>query len=216
MKGALVFAMLAWLLGVSFTAQAQFVGDVFFLTPSVAVAKGNVGDLDLALFAGDRPFGAARISVQFDPQRLEIVNVVPVQVGAVLPVLEWSSDSGVLKLVVVNGQSLAVPIGSVTLARISVRAIGEAGDQIEVSSAVTEAYAADRVAFPVGSGYSAEVSIGSVTSGSVAQRMSKSAPLQGRALKMRPAGHAVTLLSRTGKAFYEVDVLTIDPSAPRE
>src|SRR5690606_2875010 len=53
-------------------ALAQFAGDVFFLTPSVAVQEGQTGELDLAFFTAADPFGVAQMTVTWDPAQMEV------------------------------------------------------------------------------------------------------------------------------------------------
>jgi hypothetical protein len=209
-----LFAAMFFLLGTS--AYAQYQGDVFFKTPSVLISKDQVKDLDLTIYTGDKPFGAATAQIQFDPQKIEVVKVEPVASSDVLPVIEWKMTNGTVKIAAVNGASLTEPFGSVVLARISVRAVGNPGDQTSVSSAVNEAYGADKSAYRKGDGLSAEISIGTA----VAATLSVEAVddmLRARALKLRPAGGRVKLYLPSGAGtFREVVVPTADPDMAKE
>jgi hypothetical protein len=201
-------------------AHAQFMGDVFFENPSIIVPKGQVKDIELSIFAGDRPFGAALTQLRFDPKKLEVVKIEPLATSDVLPVLKQETSEGNITIAVVNGTVLDKPIGGVVLARISVRAIGETSDQTIITTAVTSAYSADRKPYPQGDGWSAEISIGSEDAEATAAALfsgTVDAALRARALKLRPAGARIKLYSRSGAGtFREVIVPTSDPNAVRE
>jgi len=213
-------------------AKAQFVGDIFFVVPAISIPKGGTGDLTIALFSGDKAFGATSSTITYDPNQLEIVSVDAVPSGIITPTLKWEASSGVIKLVVINGQSLAQPIGSVSLAKLNFRAIGATGVQAKVTSAVKSSFASDRTVLRVGTAYVAEVSIGTVMpSGSVTPGVSTLSLsssnivasttdplLQSKALSMRPAGHRVKLLVPTGSngQFAEAVVQAVDANVPKE
>lgn len=201
-------------------ASAQFVGDVFFAEPSVVIAEGGTGQLQLALFAGDKVFGATRAALKFDATKMQIVDVQAPAVGGLTPALQWKVTGGELRLLVVNGESLQKPIGTVTLARITVKPLGSAGQQFTVTSEVSDALAADRTTFRVGTGFSAQVSVGvkspSGTGGNPRALLmpGQDPALERMALTMRPAGHQVRLHAPAGGGqFREVSVQTLDPRA---
>jgi hypothetical protein len=178
-------------------AEAQFAGDLFFVTPSVVVTSGSTGTLELALFSGDRPFGATRAQVRFDPARLQVVSVEPATNAGLPTTLESRVSAGLIELVVLNGRSLSAPIGSVKLARLQFRANGPAGTRSALTTSVSGAIDSQRNALRLGTGLGAEV----VVAGSSAKTapmsfkdaVALSSDLERRALEMRPPGHAVTL-----------------------
>lgn len=205
-----VLAVLAAVAAFHGPAQAQFVGDVFFVEPSMVVPQGETGYLQLALFTGSKPFGAARASVLFDAAKLEIVSVEPVSIGSVTPKINWQNASGVLRLVIVNGQSLTAPFGSVTLARIGFRPLAVLGERVTLSSEVQQPYTADRAPLPAGSGFGAEITVGAVATPAATNARAQAASAIGRtsvkavasqselglrAQRLRPVGHVVELYS---------------------
>lgn len=201
-------------------AHAQFVGDVFFVLPSVSTTVGSTVQMDLAIFSGTQTFGVTRAQIQFDTSELEVASVESVTTGMVTPAINWYVDDGLLKILVVNGQSLKNPIGTVVLARIGFRAIAGAGTIALLTTQVSNAYGADKTALPVGTGFGGEVIITSAASakakmdGNVAPlHVAANSGLGERALKLRPAGHQVSLavLDPMGRA--KQTVVKTTPSA---
>ena len=186
-------------------ASAQFVGDVFFTEPSIVVPQGSIGYLQLALFTGNKPFGATRASVQYDASKLELVSVVPISNGTLTPKIDWHRDGNTLHLVAVNGQSKSNPFGTVTLAKIGLRPNASIGERIALSSAVQQAYASDRSALKKGSGFGAEISVGVPTASATSptlHALDKHAPtlmvspasdLGARAQRLRAPGNLVEI-----------------------
>jgi hypothetical protein len=209
MPGRLVLTI-GLLLGAAQQAQAQFVGDIFFVQPSVVIPRGSTGQLQLAMFTGTQAFGVAGAVLRFDPSKLEIVSVSGVASGPFTPRTGWSNANGVLRIVAVNGQSLQQPFGTVGMARIEVRPLANAGERITIRSEVQQAFGADRKALRAGTGFNAEVSVGAVAASpgvagpldvpdspeqSVIQSAVAADPseLVQRASRLRPPGHVVEL-----------------------
>lgn len=119
-------------------ASAQFVGDVFFKKPSIAVAQGGTGQLELMSFAGTTPVGAYRIRLIFDESKLEITEV---KAGGAVELEEGFTSrlgKGELDVVAVNNRSITTPIGTVSLLIISVRPKLAAGSVIKIEMQILD------------------------------------------------------------------------------
>lgn len=206
-------------------ASAQFVGDVFFITPAVTIGQGSTGAMELAIFAGDAPFGAARAQVNYDASALEVVSVTPLDNGGLTPSLEWKAKGGVLQLLAVNGGSLSQPIGTVRLAKIEFRALGTSGSQLSITTSIKGALKTNRDPIRAGTGLGGEVTIISpIQTKSLQQPLvreasatSMTSSLYERALAMRPAGHAVSLhVIEANGSVRETVVRTASPGAARD
>lgn len=209
---------LAAALCVASPASAQFVGDVFFAAPSIAVPAGESGDLDLAIFTGDKPFGAAIVTLAYDPAKVEIVSVTPGSNGGDNVRLESSVESGTIRIVALNGTSLQQPIGSVAIARVRVRPIGASGDRVVLRSAVSKALFADRSAMRAGTGFDGEIVIGQKSASATATVLAaEGSALAVRARRLRPAGSEVGVVTRLSDGrLGEVHVRTAATAAARE
>ncbi len=177
-------------------AHAQFVGDVYFLQPSIAVPAGSTGDLDLAIFTGDKPFGATTVTLTFDPAKLSIDAITDGTNGDDSVELESLVENGTVRLVAINTASLQQPFGSVAIARLRVRPTGSVNERTIVRSAVSRALYADRTVIRPGTGFDAEITVGragATTSTQSASAASRSA-LADRALRLRPPGGEVSLV----------------------
>lgn len=104
-------------------ARAQFVGDLFYEDSSVAVAAGETATLDLNFFSGATAFGAAEVELSWNPSELELLDVsLPANVAATLTqVTETDAAAGTLKLAVINLSNINDPIGTVIMARLTVK-----------------------------------------------------------------------------------------------
>jgi hypothetical protein len=206
-------------------ASAQFVGDVFFVTPAVTIGQGSTGAMELAMFAGDAPFGAARAEVKYDASALEIVSVTPLENGGFTPSLEWKNSRGILKLVAVNGSSLSQPIGTIRLAKIEFRALASFGNRVQITTSINGALKTNRDPIRTGTGFNGEVTIiNPIQTKSVQQSLARegsaasiTSAMYERALAMRPAGHSVVLhvIEANGNVL-ETVVRTVSPSATRD
>lgn len=179
-------------------AQAQFVGDVYFLQPSIAIPSGQAGTLDLAIFTGDRPFGATLVTLTFDPAKVNVVSIAEGANGDDSLRLESLNDNGTLRIVALNTATLERPIGSVRIARLQVRVTGSPGERIAIRSAVSRALFADRSAMRAGTGFDAEIIVGqaSVAASGPVMLVGNQSPLGDRARRLRPAGSEVRLVTK--------------------
>jgi hypothetical protein len=200
-------------------AYAQFTGDVFFVSPSIVVPQGGTGDLQLVIFAGSNAFGATEVTLSFDDTKLQILDVAAVITGSVAPPLvKWRKESGKVKILVVNDKSSVKPIGTVGLAKISVKPLAGSGERLSVNTAVVDSYSADRTKLTVGTGYAAEISVGAAvaSNNSVAsiKKAASSSDLVIRATALRPPGSSVLLYLPNGDGtFHSVDVQTGNPNS---
>jgi hypothetical protein len=129
--------LLAFLVGTA--AQAQFAGDVYFAAPSIAVAEGSVGEMEVVTFSGSEPVGAVHVEVLFDPAALEVIDIAvgsapELQGGFVYEALE----PGRVAFVGLNSRSLTNPFGTVSLARIEVRPVSAAGSRVPLTISVQQ------------------------------------------------------------------------------
>jgi hypothetical protein len=124
------------------SAAAQFPGDVFFESPSLAAAQGGTATFHVQAFMGTAIYGAAHMDIVYDPSHLTLVSVdvgESPEIGVVTSVV----SSGKVSIVSLNDGSLTAPIGTASLAKVVLRATGSAGTiapiQIQVRSMLDHA-----------------------------------------------------------------------------
>jgi hypothetical protein len=139
-------------------ARGQFPGDVFFAQPSVAAAEGGTATLDVVTFAGTTVYGGVHFELQFDPERMEIEKV-EAGASAYFDFLVSRSQAGRVNVIVINSRSLTSPIGTSSLARLTVRPKGDAGEVVPLALGVKGIV--DSASAPVAKpqGYGAEIVI---------------------------------------------------------
>lgn len=205
------------------TAHAQFVGDAFFVDPSVAVMPGAEGAIQVAVFSGTAPVGAVRAAVTYDPAALEIIGIDPVTTGRVTPAVQWRRQDEVLHIVMVNGASLTRPIGTVPLASIRFKALGAINEKTVLTTKAIEILQPDATTIAPGTEtYVGEVSFVAPTMPSTSRLAAEvtaatNPDMVARARRMRPAGGVVTLqvVDGSGQAR-PVQVQIPASAAPRE
>lgn len=214
-------AVTAALLFAAVGARAQFAGDLFFVTPSIAVPQGGTGALELALFSGDRVFGATRAQVRFDPAKLQLLSVEPATNASLKTTIRWKVSGGLIELLALNAESLSAPIGSVKLARLQFRVLGGVGERTALTTSVSGAIDAQRATLRTGTGLGGEITVSATAERATPMAHQDAAliasDLERRALAVRPPGHAVTLqivdaAGRTRQAM----VQTAQPGAARD
>ena len=201
-------------------AWAQFAGDVFFETPSVAIPAGETGQLDLVIFTGGEAFGAASVRLDFDPDALEIVDVAADTDAVRLLDVHWSQTDGSLSIVTLNGAALDAPIGTVRIAGITVRPLAGAGSVIDVDATLDDALTADSDGFASRQAFDAEIVVTTPSAASAmlsaapdnagAPLAVRSGPLHDRARRLAPDGAVVALRAPDGST---VRVTTARPGA---
>lgn len=177
-------------------AAAQFAGDSFFATPSVAVVEGETGVLDLSFFSAAEPFGAAQMTLTFEPGDLEIVDVtLPPNPAASLR-QEYLLNQGELRLIVVNTSSADEPVGTIELARVTVRPLAAAGTIIPVVAVQNGALTAGVQAYPSSGASDAEIVVtAQQTSTASTYLRSTQQELAKRAAALVPPGGQVELMA---------------------
>ncbi|MDX3904648.1 MAG: cohesin domain-containing protein [Pigmentiphaga sp.] len=179
---------------------------------------GTEGTIQLAVFAGTNPVGAAQATVTYDPAALEILGIEPVASGRVTPAVQWRKEGNVLHVVMVNGTSLNEPIGTVPLGNIRFKALGAVGRTTKLISKPTEILKPDAQAIPPGTEeHEGEVSFASaIPSARIAARgiVSTSPELVERARRMRPPGGIVTLQVVDASGRAQPVQVRIPPAAP--
>lgn len=223
-------AVLAALAGTP-AAHAQYVGDMFFAQPSIAVAEGGTATFETELFSGAIPLGAAAFDIYYDPSQLEVVSVSP---GGTKEFENGVSsapvDPGRTGIVALNGTSLGHPFGTESLARVTLRPLVPAGSYVYFILFPRSLLRTDSTPFPARYGYYGEMVV--VSAGPQAQGQtgaSSGAPLTGdqvdadhraRALRLRPPGTRVDLVdteTRGGRIVpVTTPVIVPDPGAPSE
>lgn len=204
-------------------AKAQFAGDSFFITPSISIPQGETGTLELAFFSASSIFGAAHVSLEFDTTQLEIVEITQPNSGPTTLVTEWQVNDGRLDVITANGTSTTQPFGTVILAEITVRAIGDVGSNTTVSATQRSAFTAEVGLYPNGNALNASVNIGAPVVPSLSQSGSgpsdpaASVPITAEMLalasQLAPAGGVVDLVV-TGPDGQPTTVqVTVAPSA---
>ena len=154
-------------------AQAQFPGDVFFEPNSVAVAAGEEFDVDVRFFAGASLFGAADVELFLPGLDLELVSAVGVHPGYDEG-LYWTRAGDELRLSVVKDALEDGAIGSVTLARLTFRAVGTPGTLVGISSRVNDGLDLDANRFNSSNGTGVNVSITSASTAPLLRGLAKS------------------------------------------
>ena len=114
---------------------------------ALPVEEGGTGVLELSFAAGASPFGVARITLVFEPDALEVVDVAPSDDLPSGLMLEHVLLPGELRAVAVNTSSLDEPVGTFKLMRITVRPLAEAGTVIAVSAEQNAAFNTELVAY---------------------------------------------------------------------
>lgn len=201
-------------------AHAQFVGDAFFVEPSVTAAPGGEGAVQVALFAGTQAVGAAQVTVTYDPKALEVLGVDPVEAGRITTAMQWRKEGNVLHIVMVNGASLSQPIGTVPLGKIRFKALGAVGETTELWAKAIEILKPNAEAIPPGlEALKGDVTVAASTTTTAriaARSMPSTEPsLVKRALGMRPAGGTVTLQVVDGAGQAQPVQVQIPPAAAR-
>ena len=200
--------------------QAQFAGDIFFSTPSVAIAEGGTGTLEVQAFTGASTFGASQFRLSYDPARVEIVAVEAGAATAVQEGFTVQQSPGEVAIIALNSESLSQPIGTVSLARLQVRPLVGAGSVININTAVDQVLRQDSSAFTGSDGFGVEVVVTAaggntpLAAPQTTQVVAAGSALHERALAVRPAGSHVTLmvLDENNQAT-AVNVQTFDATA---
>ncbi len=190
-----------WLFLVAVPSSAQFPGDVFFLEPSVAVPAGQSAELEVVLFAGADPFGAAHVEIEIEPgsARVEVVEV---------PTAEFQDASvyevadGLVSAVVLNSGALDGPIGTVSLLRLQIVPLVPVGSTVELGIRVRSLLLQSTEAL-AGQGFSGEVLVvpstaelpNSAETGAPKSLVKDLVPADPRASGMRRPGSWVTLVT---------------------
>lgn len=219
LAAALAFA------GVS-AAHAQYAGDMFFATPSVAVAAGGTATMEADLFSGAVPLGAAQFDLLYDPSQVEVVSV---DAGSTQEIADGVASApvspGRTGIVALNGVSLDHPFGTESLARITLRPLVPAGSYVLLQLAPRSLLRTNSTPFAAGRGFYGELVV--VSAGPTAAK--SQAPLTGdqvdpdhqsRALRLRRPGTLVNLVDmeqKGGKVVpVETPVVVPDPAAASE
>lgn len=151
---------------VVFSAQAisQFPGDIFFSEPNLVAVEGGEAVFEVVIFSGDEPFGGALFDVVSSDE--SIAAVVDVRVSESTSddffgnqIVEGASASSL----VLNGESLDSPFGSITLAEVTVAALGSAGSAAQLTLVPREAVVASGESYPSLSGFAGSLTIVSPT-----------------------------------------------------
>lgn len=201
----------------SLSSHAQFAGDVFFDSPSVAVSQNGTVELSLSAFSGAFVFGAAQVSLTFDPQKLEIVSVIAGTAKEIQPSFSYKLNSGKVGILVLNSNSLTQPIGTVNLAKIQVRSIAPINTYTNISTQVHSILRQDSTAFSSPQGYSAEILTTAPTIStsafkanlrSLPQDKQTAEDLEMRALQLRPEGALVRLKQINNSVVSETAIQT--------
>jgi hypothetical protein len=205
------------------SAHAQFPGDLFFKVPSVVVESGVSGSLDVEIFTGDRPFGATHFELSYDRSLIQIEDIVA-DSDEFDNKLSWTDLGGNVGAISVNSSSYTEPFGSVSLATIYFKALGQSGTT-SLSINVIDSIDTDHQSYSSNIGYSAEINISSPLQ---AQILNDS-PIQSevpentirvahgeiynRVLKLKPVGEIVLMYIEDENSDYiETPIQAIDNS----
>jgi hypothetical protein len=140
-------------------ALAQYPGDAFFSNLSPSVAPGEDVVVQLEVFCGSDPFGAARVVIEYDESQFSIPEIREVANTT------WSEKSyaveeaGRLSLMVFNDSSLTEPSGTVKLVELVIRPKLPAGETGSVSIAEVETLDSSKSPYSSSSGFDMTVSV---------------------------------------------------------
>lgn len=201
-------------------ASAQFVGDMFFATPSVAVAEGDSVELDIVTFSGALAVGAAHLEIAFDPALLAIDEVLAVNPTGITPQVVDQPLAGRVGIAWLNDDSLSAPFGLITLARVRARPLAPAGTTIDLSITARGLLKTDATPFPATQGFGGEIVVVAAAALTAADDSTQTAvdgALSARAARLGRPGQSVTLMvpgSRAGLPSAAPRRVVIPPSAP--
>ena len=114
---------------------------------ALPVEQGGTGVLELSFAARERSFGAALITLSFDPAALEVVDVTASDGSAGNLLMEHVLLPGEVRVIAVNTSSLDGPVGTVKLAKVTVRPLADAGTVIGVYATQNGAFDTELVAY---------------------------------------------------------------------
>lgn len=124
----------AFLTVVSFSeARAQFLGDVFFETPSILASNGEEVILKVAVFTGTEVFGSADFTLSFDESLFEVKEVGFHNDISGVKSLETDKGLTKLRILAANGTSVDKPSGIVSIADIKGTVLAPSGANISIS-----------------------------------------------------------------------------------
>ncbi len=215
-------------LGIAPAGVAQFVGDVYFEQPSIAVAEGATGELAVLVFTGDKPLGAAHVELTYNPAELEIVATEPGGAIELQDTFVSDNPSGRLAFVAINDESLERPIGTVSLATIEVRPLASAGARTQFDLKVEGLLDGRSIGFSATSGFAGEVLVTSEPGAAPAARSGGTAlfgiastpeppsddervALEERAAKMGRPGQKVDIAHRNPEGGVTSVEVTVEP-----
>lgn len=223
------FLLMGILAAASGAANAQFAGDVFFPSPSVAVAEGETTRVDLHAFTGADVLGGVHIQLIYDPAQMTIEAIeAPLANDAGLIVTSQLSP-GRAAFIALNGQSVEQPIGTAPLASIVVKPLVQAGNYVNLTTEVQKFLRADRSSYanPQGFGLELAVTAASAAGKSATSAVMRSPRLGNELIAQGSLRERAAALARPGAELklqvldaaeraQEVAVKTADPDAPAE
>ena len=115
------------------SANAQFVGDVFFDEPSVAARENETASLILSAFGGAHVIGAAHFQIEFDPQKLEFLGIDPIAPYDSEGALQFEYSNGVVEVISANFANSDQPLGVARMAELRLKPIGTVGDIVPIN-----------------------------------------------------------------------------------
>ena len=115
-----------YLITMPMTVLAQFTGDIFFDTPSVIGVRGEAVNMSISAFSGANELGAAHIDIAYDPQQLEVLDVIPSTSSEFQDNLVYRNNNGIISVVTLNDSSTTEPFGTVGLVNITFKVLDSA------------------------------------------------------------------------------------------
>lgn len=184
-------------------AVAQYAGDLFFPVPSVQVPGGQTTQVEIQLFAGQSVFGATQFEFTYDPSQLEVEKVEAGSSKVIQNSFSYKQQPGKVSFVVLNGKSDKAPIGTVSLARLTLKPLASSGTVIDANLHVDHSLKQDESDFDSANGYGLELVVTNgttttsrySTNNARAHAIADNSPaLQRRAQRLRPDGSRVNLI----------------------
>lgn len=196
-------------------AIGAFPGDVYFDVPSVTVEQQSTTELGIDSFVGTESLGAVHLEIDYDSSMIKIVEVSLGSSNELQDSFFYKDSIGKLSILTANNKSLEKPIGTVSIAKIRIKPIGDPGSRTLLNITVKDMLQGNSDLFNSFNGFSGEINISQPANNRsirITPSLSK-INLIDRAEKLRPLGSKVILMEADNSTS---EVMLIDSNTPSE
>jgi len=146
--------------------QARSTGNIYFADPSVAIAEGGSGEVELRTYAGPLSFGLLQLQLNYAASELQVAGIdfgddARLQ-GFISRTLRDGSDGAILMSEQLESSPL---LGELSLARIQVSPELPAGSSIQLEVSVVAMQQRDGQDYPISLSFPLEITVTSPTAG---------------------------------------------------